>query len=333
MGSKNMGKVFSGRVLAAAVVAAGTLSGAASAFAAGAEAFPSKPITIIVNYGAGGATDLPARKIASYLEKKFNKAVVVENKTGGAGAIGLSAVAKADPDGHTIGAFSYSPTVIAPHTRPAPFDTTKDFSFVAQIAEYAQLFCVLPTQPWRTLKDSMDYARANPGGLTYSTVGAGSGQHIFMEALAKQEKLKLAHVPFVGGSQGVAALLGGHVKASLDASLAKYAISGECRPLAVVGNRRHPATPDVPTFAELGYTIDAPLWLGLAGPAGIPEPILKKLSDAVLEATRDPGYKELLNNLVLGDVTADYKTFGTLVLTDYKRMGEVINDLGFARAK
>ncbi len=329
-----MDEFSSRRILTAAVVAAGILSGTASAFAAGgAEAFPSKPITIIVNYGAGGATDLPARKIASYLEKKFNKAVVVENKTGGAGAIGLSAVAKSEPDGHTIGAFSYSPTVIAPHTRPAPFDTTKDFSFVAQIAEYAQLFCVLPSQPWRTLKDALDYARANPGELTYSTVGTGSGQHIFMEALAKREKLKFAHVPFVGGSQGVAALLGGHVKASLDASLAKYAISGECRALAAVGNRRHPSVPDVPTFAELGHTIDAPLWLGLAGPAGIPEPILKKLSDAVLEATRDPGYKEMLNNLVLGDVTADYRAFGALVLSDYKRMGEVIGELGFAKAK
>lgn len=329
-----MSEVSRRRVLAAAVLAAGMLYGTASARAAGnADAFPAKPITIIVNYGAGGATDLPIRKIASYLEKKFNKAVVVENKTGGAGAIGLSAVAKSEPDGHTIGAFSYSPTVIAPHTRQAPFDTTKDFSFVAQIAEYAQLFCVLPTQSWRTLKDAIDYARATPGGLTYSTVGAGSGQHIFMEALAKRENVKLAHVPFVGGSQGVAALLGGHVKASLDASLAKYAISGECRPLAVVGNRRHPATPDVPTFAELGYTIDAPLWLGLAGPAGVPEPVLKKLSDAVLEATQDPGYKDVLNNLVLGDVTADYRAFRTLVLSDYKRMGEVIGELGFAKAK
>jgi tripartite-type tricarboxylate transporter receptor subunit TctC len=329
-----MNEFFGGRSFAAATIAVGVLLGTSSAFAAGdAEAFPAKPITVIVHYGAGGATDLPIRKIASYLEKKFNKAVVVENRTGGAGAIGLSAVAKAAPDGYTIGAFSGSPTVIAPHTRAAPFDTTKDFSFIAQIAEYAQFFCVLPGQPWQTLKEAMNFARANPGELTYSTVGAGSGQHIFMEALAKHEKLKLAHVPFVGGATGVAALLGGHVKASLDASLAKYAVSGECRSLAVLSNRRHPSMPDVPTFAELGYKIDAPLWLGIAGPAGIPEPIVKKLSDAVLEATRDPGYKELLNNLVLGDVTGDDRAFGALVLSDYKRMGEAISELGFAKRK
>jgi len=323
-----------GRLVLATLIAASLVAAPEKVQAVeDAGSFPSKPITIIVIYGAGGATDLPARQIASYLEKKFKQPVVVENRTGGAGVVGLAAVAKAAPDGYTLGTFSSSPTVIAPHTRSVPFESTKDFSFVAQIAEYTQLLCVLPSQPWTNIKEAIAFARTHPGELTYSTVGTGSSQHIFMEGLARHEKVKFAHVPFVGGAQGIAALLGGHVKASLDASLAKHAKSGECRALAAVGKARHPAMPEVPTFAELGYSIDAPQWLGLAGPAGIPEPILTKLSDAVLEATRDPAYKELLKTLLLGDVTADHRAFGALVRDDYTRMGEVIKELGFAKAK
>ncbi|TXL73456.1 tripartite tricarboxylate transporter substrate binding protein [Vineibacter terrae] len=320
-------------LVASMLLAVGATLSMAAARAESADTFPSKPITIIVNFGAGGPTDLPPRRIAAYLEKKFKQPVVVENRTGGAGVVGLSAVARAAPDGYTLGTFSASPTVIAPRLRTVPYNARKDFTPVAQIAEYAMPLCVLPTRPWKSVADLMAHARANPGAVTYSTVGTGSGQHIFMEALAKAEKVKLAHVPFSGGAGGIAALLGGHVQGALDAALAKHAATGECRALASVGSARHPALPDVPTFKELGYTIDAALWLGLAGPAGMPQAIVDKLSAAILEATEDPSYKDLLKQLLLGDKTAGSAAFRAQVAADDERMAAMMNDLGMTAPK
>src|SRR3990167_2891390 len=293
--------------------------------------YPSKPITLIVIFGAGGPTDVPAREIAAAMEKEFNQAVVVENKTGGGGVIGLTAVARAKPDGYTLATFSYSPTVIAPHVRSVPYDTTKDFSFVGEFAAYAQPFCVNKDAPWKSLKEVVEYARANPGAVTYSTVGAGSGQHIFLEALSRQENIKLTHVPFRGGAEGIAALLGGHVKAGLAAELATPAKAGECRPLAVLGGRRLGSFPEVPTFAELGYKLDPPLWLGLAGPAGVPGPILKKLEAALAKAVKDPSFVETLERFVLTPAYQGSDEFRRTVLGDFERMGKLIKDLGLAK--
>lgn len=320
------------RLLALGAMLPGLLA-TAPARAESADAYPSKPITIIVNFGAGGPTDLPPRQIASYLEKKFNQAVVVENRTGGAGVVGLSAVARAETDGYTIGTFSSSPTIIAPRLRTVPYDARTEFTPIAQIAEYAMPLCVLPDKPWKTVADFVADARANPGKLTYSTVGTGSGQHIFMEGLAKAENIKLTHVPYTGGARGIAALLGGHVEAALDAALAKHAATGDCRALAAVGSARHPSLPDVPTFKELGYTVDAALWLGLAGPAGIPQPIVDKLSAAILEATEQQPYKDLLKELLLTHATADAAAMKAQFTADDERMGAMIADLGFAAAK
>jgi tripartite-type tricarboxylate transporter receptor subunit TctC len=293
--------------------------------------FPSKAINMVVIFGAGGPTDVPARKIAALMEKEFNQPVVVENKLGGAGVIGLTAVARAKPDGYTIGTFSYSPTVVAPHVRSVPFDTTKDFTPIAQFADYAQPFCVNKDTPWKSVAEVIDFARQNPGQVTYSTVGAGSGQHIFMEALAKRENVKLTHVPFRGGAEGVSALLGGHVKAGLAAELASHARTGDCRPLAVASAKRLPSLPNVPTFAELGVKIDPPLWLGFAGPAGMPEAIVKKLDQAVARAMKDPGVLQVFEQFVLTPVYRDHDEFKKLVLRDFERERELIKELGLGK--
>jgi tripartite-type tricarboxylate transporter receptor subunit TctC len=293
--------------------------------------YPSKAVNVVVIFGAGGPTDVPARKIASFMEKEFNQAFVVENKLGGAGVVGLTGVARAKPDGYTIGTFSYSPTVVAPHVRTVPFDTTKDFTPIAQFAEYAQPFCVNKDTPWKSMKELIDFARNNPGQVTYSTVGAGSGQHIFVEALAKRENVKLTHVPFRGGAEGMTALLGGHVKAALAAELAAHAKSGECRPLAVLSAKRLPSLPQVQTFAELGYKIDAPLWLGFAGPAGMPEPIVNKLDQAIAKAMKDPGVLQTLEQFVLTPVYRDHDEFRKLVLRDFDRERDLIRELGLGK--
>ena len=293
--------------------------------------YPSKAVSVVVIFGAGGPTDVPARKIASVMEKEFNQAFVVDNKLGGAGVVGLTTVARAKPDGYTIGTFSYSPTVVAPHVRSVPFDTTKDFTPIAQFADYAQPFCVNKDTPWKSVSEVMEFARQHPGQVTYSTVGAGSGQHIFMEALAKRENVKLTHVPFRGGAEGVAALLGGHVKAALAAEVASHARTGECRPLAVASAKRLPSLPSVPTFAELGVKIDPPLWLGFAGPAGLPDAIVKKLDQAVAKALKDPGVLQVLEQFVLTPVYRDHEEFKKLVLRDFDRERDLIKELGLGK--
>lgn len=293
--------------------------------------YPSKAVSVVVIFGAGGPTDVPARKIASLMEKEFNQAFVVDNKLGGAGVVGLTTVARAKPDGYTIGTFSYSPTVVAPHVRAVPFDTTKDFTPIAQFADYAQPFCVNKDTPWKSVNEVMEFARQHPGQVTYSTVGAGSGQHIFMEALAKRENVKLTHVPFRGGAEGVAALLGGHVKAALAAEVASHARTGECRPLAVASAKRLASLPSVPTFAELGVKIDPPLWLGFAGPAGLPDAIVKKLDQAVAKALKDPGVLQVLEQFVLTPVYRDHEEFKKLVLRDFDRERELIKELGLGK--
>ena len=296
-----------------------------------AAGFPSKPITIVVQFSAGGTTDLSARKLASLIENEFKQPVIVENKPGASGVIGHHAVAKAKPDGYTIGTFSYSGGVFVPHMRSVPFNTKEDFSFIMQYAEYGQPLCVGKDAPWKTLKELLEFARQNPGAVTYSTAGAGSGQHLFMEMFAKRENVKLVHVPYKGGADGVAAVIGGHVVASLAAEVAPQAKAGNVRVLATLGEKRLKALPDVPTFAELGYKINMPLWLGLAAPKGVLSPILKKLEAAFTKAFQDPSFTETLDKLVMTPVYRNSEDFKKLVFEDYDRAREIVETAGMLK--
>jgi tripartite-type tricarboxylate transporter receptor subunit TctC len=293
--------------------------------------FPSKPMTLIVQFSAGGTTDLSARKLAALVENTFKQPMIVENKPGGTGNAGHNAIAKAKPDGYTIGTLAHSGTVLIPHMRTVPFNTKEDFSFIIQYAEYLQFLCVKKEAPWKALKELIEYARQNPGAVTYSTSGAGSAQHLCMEMLAKQEKLKLVHVPYKGGADGVAAILGGHVVASLGAEVASQAKAGNVRALAVLGQKRLRALPDVPTFSELGYKINMALWLGVAAPKGVPSPILKNLEAAFTKAFHDPSFSETLDRLVMTPVYRNSEDFRKFVLEDYDRCREIVEAAGMLK--
>lgn len=288
-------------------------------------------MTIIVQFSAGGTTDLSARKLASLVENDLKQPMIVVNKPGATGNVGHHAIAKAKPDGYTIGTFAYSGTVLIPHMRSVPFDPKEDFSFIIQYAEYPQPLCVRKDAPWETLKDLLEYARQNPGALTYSTTGPGSAQHLFMEMLAKRENLKLVQVPYKGGADGVAAVIGGHVVASLAAEVAPQAKAGNVRALAVLGEKRLKALPDVPTFSELGYKINMPLWLGIAAPKGVSPPILKKLEAAFAKAYQDPSFTETLDKLIMTPVYRNSENFKKLVLEDFDRGREIVEAAGMLK--
>ena len=293
--------------------------------------FPSKPITFIVHYGAGGTTDLSARKLASLVEKEFHQPVNVENKVGASGIIAYSALAKAKPDGYTIGTFSYGASVLIPHQRAVPFNPKEDFSFIIQYTEYPQPLCVRKDAPWNTLKELLEYARQNPGAVTYSTAGPGASSHLFMEMLAKRENLKLVHVPFRGGADGVAAILGRHVVASLAAEVAPQLKAGTVRSLAVLGEKRLRSLPDVPTFFELGYKIRVPLWLGIAAPKGVPSPLLKKLEEVFTKAYHDPSLSENLDKLIMTPVYRNSEDFRKFVWEEYDRGKELVEAAGMLK--
>ena len=293
--------------------------------------FPSKPITMIIHFAVGGSSDLTGRKLADFGSKILGQPIVPENKVGGAGVIAISAVSKANPDGYTIGTFSYSASVIAPHLRTVPYNVKKDFTYIMQYAEYPQAFCVLANARWKTFKEFIEEARKNPNKLTYATAGAKSGQHILMEQVALAEKVKITHVPTHGGSEVVTQQLGGHVDGSLAAELAPHVRSGNVRALAVAGEKRLDSMPDVPTFTELGYKLESPLWLGFCAPKGLDPRIIKKLHDAFKKAYEDPSFKELCATLVMTPIYRGPEAFKEMVIKDYDGQARILKQLGFMK--
>lgn len=290
--------------------------------------FPTKAITFIVQFGAGGTTDLSARKLVSVAEKVLGQPIIIKNVTGATGNIGHNTIARAEPDGYTIGAFAYSGTVLLPHLQAVPFDTRTDFTFIAQYTDLPQVLVVAENSQWKDLKQLIGWARDNPGGLTYGTTGASSAQNLFMELLAKNAGLEITHVPYRGGSAAAMAVLSGDTKAALSAEGASMAQGGKLRAIAVLGEQRLAGLPSVPTFAELGYNIPMPLWVGIVGPKGMKEPVRAKLEQAFAKASEDVSYKQALNMMMLTPTFRDGATFKSLVLKDYERGREIVTAVG-----
>jgi tripartite-type tricarboxylate transporter receptor subunit TctC len=215
--------------------------------------------------------------------------------------------------------------------REVPYHPQKDFSFIAQSQIFPQPFCVRNDAPWKTLKELLEFARQNPGKVTYSTAGPGGAQHLFMELLAKQQNVKLVHVPFKGGADGLAAVMGGHVVASLAAEVAAQAKAGNVRALAVLGEKRLKALPDVPTFSELGYNIEMPNWMGIGAPKGVPSPILKKLEAAFTKAIHDPSFIETLEIMMIIQFYRNSEDFEKFAIRQYERGREIVESAGLLK--
>jgi len=289
--------------------------------------YPTKPISYIVQFAPGGGADLTSRALCKIAEDVLGQPIVVENKAGGAGVIGINLVAKAKPDGYTIGGFSYSATVIGPHIREIPFKTKEDFSFICRYAEYAHAFVVKSDSPWKTFNDFIEDARKNPGRRTYCSAGTKSGQHIYIQALAQVAGVKLKHIPYAGDREELAAVLGGHVDAGIIAAIAPHIKSGDLRALAVDTQKRWKILPDVPTFIELGYKIEAPFWIGVAGPNGIPKDILQKLEKAFEKATSTRSFQEMLERINMIPAYSSGEEFKKVVFRDYDVQGEFLKKL------
>jgi tripartite-type tricarboxylate transporter receptor subunit TctC len=250
-----------------------------------AETFPSRSITLIVPYPAGGATDLLARPLADEAKKTLGQTVIVENRAGGGGAVGVGAIVGKKPDGYLL-----SVAVESLHRNSyinkLPFDTVKDLTPIITFSGNLYGICVRADSPHKTLKDLLNYAKANPGKVSYMASGVGTSGHISMEELAvKAGDIKLSHVPSKGDQESSAALLGGHVDAiSTSAGFIPLVEAGQLRLLATYTAKRTKKFPNVPTVDELGYGVVCEAPIGIFGPKGLPADIVKALHDAFKKA-------------------------------------------------
>jgi tripartite-type tricarboxylate transporter receptor subunit TctC len=314
------------RFLQRAALAA--LSVAAPLFAAAQDTYPSRPVHIVVPYPAGGVADLLPRMVGEKLSQKWGQAVIVENKAGASGNIGMAYVAQQPADGYTLalapaGNLTVNPTLFA----NLPFDTARDFTPVTLLANVPNVLVVHPSVPVKTFQELVAYAKANPGKLNFASPGAGSGAHLAGELLQLDAGLKLTHVPYKGLAPAVTDLLGGQVQMMFAgvSTIVQNVKAGKLRALAVAGPHRLDALPGVPTVAESGYPgFDVTSWYGIVARSGTPPAIIRKVSEDMAQALRQPDVVKKLEDLGLEPVGNTPQQFGELIQAESRKWGDIV---------
>ena len=296
-----------------------------------ADTYPSKPITLIVPWPAGGSTDRHMRTLAEIAGKQLGQNIIVDNKPGGGGTIGPGTMARtAKPDGYTIAQFPMG-MLRLPHMQKTAWHPIDDFNFIIGVSGYTFGFTVRADSPYKTFKDYIEAARKSPGKIDYGSTGIGTSPHLLMEEIADNAKVELNHVPFKGNADMQQALLGGHVMAQSDATgWDKYVDGGQMRLLVTFGEERTKRWPEVPTAKELGYGVVSQSPYGLVGPKGMDPAIVKVLHDAFRKAMDDPKHMEVLaqlNQAVWYRSGPDYSKWAT---ETFARDKKLIERLGLA---
>lgn len=263
--------------------------------AAIAQPFPNQPIKLVVPFAPGGSTDLAARLIAEYGARELGQAIVVENRAGAGGSLGMEFVAKSRPDGYTLGMATVSTHGANPavYGNKLKYDPVKDFAPITNVATTPSVFAVNPKVPAQDMKQFLALARANPGKYSFGSPGTGSLGHANIEHFAALAKIQLLHVPYKGAGLAMNDALAGQVDAITDnlPSALPHIKAGKLRALAVLSEKRSPALPDVPTYGELGFPqMGGGGWFGLVAPAGTPPEIVNRLNQAFLKAMKNPEF-------------------------------------------
>src|SRR5688572_2058575 len=292
--------------------------------------YPARAITIIVPIPPGGAPDIAARVIGQKLSENIGQPVVIENKVGANGNIANDLVAKSAPDGYTLGLLADSQITVNPHLYKMPIDTLRDLAPVATVAANQFVLTVNPTLPVRTFPEFIEFAKkANPP-LAYASGGNGSQHHLTMEMLKQRAGINLLHVPFKGGAPAAAATVAGDTVAVWSGSSNAAQIkAGRLRPLAVSGAQRSAQYPELPTIGEFYPGFESSIWLGLFGPANIPENVLGKLRAELTRVLQSPDVKQKMNAAGgLDPYLTTPQEFAALIRRDYEKYAKVVKDTG-----
>lgn len=310
-------------------LAAGGL--AATAAPALAQAYPSRPIRLLVPFPPGGPTDLVARVLAEKMAETLGQAFVIDNRPGANGNIASEGVAKADPDGYTVlyntSAIALSPSLYA----RLNYDVTKDLAPVCLTAVVPLVLAVHPDVPAKTAAEFIAYARANPGKLNYGSAGAGNVTHLGAALFLKSQGIEAVHVPFRGSAPALNALAGGHVQFIADTVNSAHPLitSGHLRALAILGTRRTNVLPDVPSLTEAGISSkDIGAWQGMMVPARTPADIIARLNAAALAALADPTVRAKLAIQGAEPLGSTPEAYGTYIRDEIARWGEVVRESG-----
>jgi tripartite-type tricarboxylate transporter receptor subunit TctC len=302
------------------------------------EPYPSKPVTMVVPFPPGGVADIVGRPLAAQMEKVLKQPVVVVNRTGAGGAVGMAYVAKAAPDGYTIlmGLSSISIFPVSDRINgKTPSYEMKDFAPIALITADPTVLVVSADSPWKNLKEFVESAKAYPAKINYSSSGVYGTLHVAMEIFANAAGIQLFHVPYQGGGPAVTALLGGqvHALASGPAAAIGQIKGGKMRALASWGTERLPLMPEVPTFKELGYDAEFYIWSGVFAPAAIPTPVLDRLRAAVREAANSPEFKGAMEKVSTPVSYLDAPAFRTYWERDAARLKVALEKIGKVEEK
>lgn len=292
---------------------------------------PTRPIRMLLGYPPGGAADVMARDLAPLMEKVLGQPVVVDYKPGAGGAIGAEAVAAAPADGYTIGLLDVAPLTIIPNARKVSYDPQSAFTYVGVVAKGPLVVLVHPSVPAKNLSELLALARSQPGTVSYSTSGLGTPQHMAAELLGVSTSTSMLHVPYKGAAPALNDLIGGTVKVSFAtiAPAVPLVQSGRARAIAVTSTREVPAFPGVKPIADQGVPgFDAQGWFVIAGPKGMPAPVVQRLNAALNAALNTPAMRDKL--IAIGtDVMPGTPAAATeLVKGDYQKWGKVIRDQG-----
>ena len=298
-------------------------------FAAQAQAeYPERSITIVVPFAAGGGGDTFTRTIADLAQDRLGVNVMVENRTGGGGTIGVGSVARATPDGHTIGFVSASPVLVTPLFTEVPFDPASDLTYLGRFVTSPIPMIVPADSPWESFDELVDWMRENPGRLRWSTSATRGGPQIATEALFNALEVEGVHIPMQGGSEVLAALLGDTLDMGVISEFAEPTAAGQVRVLAQSGPEAIAEMPDVPTFDTLGSPLAPSMFFGLIAPAGVPQEVTDTWDALLAEIVEDPRFVEVASRQGAPIAFQPHGEFQAAVQRDIAAFREAVEELG-----
>ena len=293
-----------------------------------AQEFPTKAITLLICMQPGAGADLGGRVLGQEATKILGQEIVAMNKAGGGGAVAAGILAASKPDGYTLLSCTNGAFVTSPHLESLSYDPLKDFTPIIQYGSLTTGLMVRADSPFKSFKELVDFARKNPGKVSYGFPGIGTAPHLAIEHVMREEKIEIATIPYDGAAPSITALLGGHVTAcgASTSGFLPHMKAGKIRVLATTGERRIEVAPDAPTLFELGYPYGVLMdWYHITGPKGMTPAVAKKLEEALLKAMQSPAFKELADRLYMQvKVPLTGQKFKEYVEEIYKKNGDII---------